>query len=73
MQDAVCARLFFGGHACVCLSLFEGQVQGLGAHPTRYPHGTEQPEGEKTSAVQEKNPKLNMFPWNIATTGGDVT
>lgn len=23
-----------------CLSLFEGQVQGLGAHPTRYPRGT---------------------------------
>lgn len=58
MQDAVCARLFFGGHACVCLSLFEGQVQGLGAHPTRYPHGSEQPEGEKTSAVQEKKNKI---------------
>lgn len=55
MQDAVCARLFFGVHACVFLSLFEGQVQGLGAHPTCYQHGTAQPEGEKTSAVQEKN------------------
>lgn len=40
----VCVCLFFSLCACVCvcLSVFEGQVQGLGADPTRYPCGTEQ-------------------------------
>lgn len=56
----VCACTSVCTHVCVCLSLFEGQVQGLGAHPTRYPRGTDQ-QREKRQVQPRKNKIKYIF------------
>lgn len=58
---------------CVCVSLFERHVQGLGAHPTCYPHGNEQRKKERQMQSQKNKIKYIFFyffcAWSIAATG----
>lgn len=72
----VCAHVVFCLHACAgaraCLSLFEGQVQGLGAHPSCRPRGTDRRRERKKKSSLGKT-KLNTFLWNIAATGAEIT
>lgn len=74
MQDAVRAHVFC---LCACLSLFEGQVQGLGAHPICYQRETDQRREKKFKKNKNKGmlskTKLNTFLWNIAATGAEIT
>lgn len=44
----------------VCLSLFEGQVQGLGAHPACFPSGTNQ-QREKRQVQPRQNKIKYIF------------
>lgn len=51
-QDAVHARVFFC--LCACLSLFEGQVQGLGTHPICYQRETDQRREKKFKKIKTR-------------------
>lgn len=58
-----CARLCLCEWVSVCLSLFEGQVQGLGAQPACDPRGTKQ-QREK----RRVQPRRNQIKYSVCGT-----